>query len=187
LKALKHSKVIDDDQLGTVVGKYIKGSTQKNMYLVEEVVKMNTDLKESNILSNLMDDFPQICKQDPIVVQTTFVYDHWKTTGEIIRYSDIPDTMYGGSLPVATKKRKSKKKVASEATEEEEASEPKHKKVKKEKANLQGVGSAMPTITEEVLDLEPVKVLNKRTRGGASSTSSLPMSPCARDFRVSIH
>ena len=85
--------------------------------------------------------------------------------------------MYGGSLPVATRKRKSKKKYASEAAEEEEAFEPKPKKVKKEKGTLQEVGSAMPTIQEEVMDLEPVKVLNKRTRGGASFASSLPMSP----------
>jgi len=34
----------------------------------------------------------------------------------------------------------------------------------------------MPTI-QEVMDLEPMMVLNKRTRGGASSASSLPMSP----------
>ena len=35
----------------------------------------------------------------------------------------------------------------------------------------------MPTIQEEVMDLELVKVLNKRTRGGTSSRSSLSMSP----------
>jgi len=46
------------------------------------------------------------------------MFKHWKTTGDVIKYSDIPDTMYGGSLPIATKKRKSKKKAASEATEE---------------------------------------------------------------------
>jgi len=89
--------------------------------------------------------------------------------------------MYGGSLPIATK-RKSKKKAASEAAEEEEASEPKPKKVKKEKGTLQEVGSPMRTIQEEVMDLEHVKVLNKITRGGASSGSSLPMSP-----KPSIH
>ena len=75
LKALKLTKVIDDNQLGTVVGKYINGSTLKNMYLVAKVVKMNTDLKESNILSNLMDDYPPICKQDPIDVKTAYMYD----------------------------------------------------------------------------------------------------------------
>jgi len=177
LKALKLTKVIDDNQLGTVVGKYINGNTLKNMYLVEKVVKMDTDLKESNILSNLMDDFPPICKHDPIDVQTAYMYEHYKTTGDIIKYSDILDTMYGGSLPVATKKRKSKKKDASGAAEEEEASKPKSKKVKKEKGTLQEVGPAMPTIQEDFKDLEPVKVLNKRTRGGASSESSLSLSP----------
>ena len=122
-------------------------------------------------------NFSPICKQDPIDVQTAYMYDHWNITGEVIKYSDISDTMYGGSLPVATKKRKSKKKSASEAAEEEKASEPKPKEVKKEKGTLQEVGSAMPTISEEILDLEPVKVLNKRTRGGASSGSSLSLPP----------
>ena len=82
--------------------------------------------------------------------------------------------MYDTSLPTASKKRKSKKKATSEVAEEE-ASEPKPKKVKKEKAALQEVGYAMPTIQEEVLDLEPMKVLNKRTRGGTSTESSLSM------------
>jgi len=88
------------------------------MYLVEELVKKDIDLKESNILSKLMDDLPRFCKQDSIDVQTTHMFEHWKTSGDVIKYSDIPDTMYGGSLPIATKKRKSKKKAASEATEE---------------------------------------------------------------------
>jgi len=80
LEPLKLSKVVNDDQLGTVVGKYINGTTLKHIHLVKEVVKMETDMKESNILSNLMDDFPPISKQYPIDVQAAFVYDHWKTT-----------------------------------------------------------------------------------------------------------
>ena len=51
-----------------MVGKYINGNTLKNMNLVKEVVKMKTDMKESNILSNLIDDFPPISKQDLIDV-----------------------------------------------------------------------------------------------------------------------
>ena len=35
----------------------------------------------------------------------------------------------------------------------------------------------MPTIQEEVKDLEPMKVLNKRIRGGASFGSSLSLPP----------
>ena len=65
--------------------------------------------------------------------------------------------MYGGSLPVASKKRKAKKKATSEAADEE-ASEPQPKKAKKEKAKKEksasqvtDVGSAMPTIQEEVV------------------------------------
>jgi len=93
LEVLKMSKVVNDNQLGTVVGKYINGSTLYNMHLVKSVI----NLQESNILSNLMDNFPPICKQDPPDVRAHFVYDHWKAIEETIKYSDIPDTMYGGS------------------------------------------------------------------------------------------
>jgi len=107
------------------------------------------------------------------------VYEHWKTTGETIKFDDIRDTMYGGALPVAPKKRKSKKQATSEDVDEEESSEPKPKKAKKEKAvvKVNVVGSAMPTIQEEVQDLEPMKVLNTRTRGGTSTTSSASIPP----------
>jgi len=84
--------------------------------------------------------------------------------------------MYGGSLPIASKKRKSKKKATSEATEDEEASEPKPKKAKKEKF-VQGVGTSMPTIQEEAQELEPAKILNRRTRGGNSTGSSQSLPP----------
>jgi len=84
------------------------------------------------------------------------VYEHWKTTGETIKFDDIRDTMYGGALPVAPKKRKSKKQATSEDVDEEESSEPKPKKAKKEKAvvKVNVVGSAMPTIQEEVQEVE---------------------------------
>jgi hypothetical protein len=127
------SKTVNDHQLGIVIVKVINAFTRRKMLLIKKVTKLNTDLQESSVVSNLMDDFPPICKQDPPEVRAQYVYDHWKTTGEVIKYSDIPDTMYGGSLPIA-KKRKSKKKATSEvADEEEEASEPKPKKAKKEK------------------------------------------------------
>ena len=101
------------------------------------------------------------------------MYEHWKATGETIKYDDIPDTVYGGSLPIASKKRKSKKKATSEATENKEASEPKPKKEKV----AQGVGTSMPTIQEEAQELEPSKILNRRTRGGNSTGSSQSLPP----------
>jgi len=146
-----------------VVGKYINGSTLYNMHLVKTVIRMDTDLQESNILSNLMDNFPPICKQDPPDVRAHFVYEHWKANGETIKYSDIPDTMYGGSLPVASKKRKAKKKATSEAADEE-VFEPQPKKAKSA-SQVTEVGYAMPTVQEEVEDLEPVKIIEQRTRG----------------------
>jgi len=76
LEVLKMSKVIDDNQLGTVVGKYINGSTLYNMHLVKTVIRMVTNLQESNILSNIMDNFPPICKQDPPDVRAHYVCEH---------------------------------------------------------------------------------------------------------------
>jgi len=108
--------VVNDEQLGTVTSKIINVGTLRKMYLIrkEEFTKLNTDLQESLVVSNLMDDFPPICKQDPIDMQTNFILDHWERTGETIKIDDIPEQMYGGALPVA-RKRKSRKKAISEA------------------------------------------------------------------------
>jgi len=78
LKAFKQSKVVNDDQMGTVTGKIINACTLRKMHLIrkEEFFKLKTDLQESFVVSNLMDDFPPICKQDPIDVQTNFILDH---------------------------------------------------------------------------------------------------------------
>jgi len=88
--------------------------------------------------------------------------------------------MCGGALPVA-RKRKSKKKATSEVDDDDEASEPKPKRAKKEKqaSQEQAVDSGLPTIQDEVQDLEPAKILDKRTRSGktVSSSQSLPAQP----------
>ena len=57
-----------------------------------------------------MDDFPPICKQDPLM----FIKDYYEMTGQIIKISDILDEMYGGALPIA-KNRKSLKRKMTEA------------------------------------------------------------------------
>jgi len=46
------------------------------MCLVNKVVKLDYDLKESWIQSNKMDDFPPISKEDPPKVRAAYVYDH---------------------------------------------------------------------------------------------------------------
>jgi len=152
MKALKQSQVVNDHQLGTVTGKVINGHTLRKMLLIkkEDLIELITNLKESSVVSNLINDFPPICKQDPLEVRAAYVYQHWQRTGETIKYDDIPETMYGGALPVA-KKRKSKKKATSEANEDEEASEPKKKKAKKEKgaSSVQKIGSDQPTFKKK--------------------------------------
>jgi len=75
--------------------------------------------------------------------------------------------MYGGALPVA-KNRKTKRKVLTKDEYLDEASEQPAKKAKKAKTDKasEATGFGLSTIQEEVQDLEPVKVLNKRTKSG---------------------
>jgi len=103
LNALKEVNYFIDAQLGTVTGKIINGSTLKHMKLIkkEDHKVLSTDLKESPVLSNLMDDFPPICKKDPIEVQVMYMADYFERTGQTIKISDIPEEMYGGALPIA--------------------------------------------------------------------------------------
>jgi len=180
LKAVKQSKIIIDAQLGTMTGKIINGRTLIKMQLIKkkEFKEVNIDLKESYVVCNLMDDFPPICRQDPQEIRAHFVYEHWERTRETIKYDEIPETMYGGVLPIA-RKRKSKKKATSEAVDIEEASEPKKKKAKKAKNvhQEQATGSDVPSIEEEVSDLEPAKILDKRTRSGKTVGSSQSLPP----------
>lgn len=107
---------------------------------------METDMKESMIVSDLMLAFPPISKEDIHEVLVACVTDHYEKKREIINFSSIPDTIAGTALRIACKKMKSKKVISKE--DEAEASEPKPKKAKKEKAALQVniVQSTLPTI-----------------------------------------
>ena len=50
----------------------------------EDIKKLDTDMKESRAISNLMEGFPPIYKQDPLDVQLYYIHDHLKKTGENI-------------------------------------------------------------------------------------------------------
>jgi len=58
-----------------------------------------------------MDDFPPICKQDPLEVRVMFIKDYYEMTGQIIKISDILDEMYGGALPIARNRKSLKRKM----------------------------------------------------------------------------
>jgi len=40
-----------------------------------------------------------------------FIKEYYETTGQIIKISDIPDEMYGGSLPIARNRKSLKRKM----------------------------------------------------------------------------
>jgi len=95
LRGLSETRGFTDDILGTVTGKIINGSTLANMRLIkqEAATKLETDLKESRVSSNLMERFPPICKQDPLDVQLFYIHDHLQSTKEEIQLEDIPEEM----------------------------------------------------------------------------------------------
>jgi len=70
LRALSDTNVFTDKHLGTVTGKVINGSTLRHMKLIrkEDYKKLDTNMKESTAISNLMEGFPPIFKQDPLDV-----------------------------------------------------------------------------------------------------------------------
>jgi len=125
LNTLKEVNIFTDAQLGTITDKIINGGTLKHMKLIkkEDYTVPSTDLKKSAVVSNLMEDFPPICKQDPLDVRIYYILDHFEKTGQTIKLNDIPDTMYGGALPIA-KSRKSKKRAISEVEYVEDSPEP---------------------------------------------------------------
>jgi len=161
---------VSDEHLGTMTGKYINAKTLRSMGIVKKVEKLESDFKESHIVSDLMIDFPPISKEDNPEVLVSYVTMHYERTGEIINYNSILDTQVGVPLRVSSKKRKSKK-ISSEVVDD---AEPKPKKPKKVKIapQLNVVEPALPSIQEEVADLQPVKILNKRTRGGTSEVAA---------------
>jgi len=134
--------------------------------------KLDSDLKESRAISNLMEGFPPICKQDPLDLQLYFIHDHLQSTRENIQLEDMSDQMYGGALPVANS-RKSKRKLLSEVEYLEDDPEQPSKKAKKKKASVQS-DLSLPTIQEEARELGPTKVLSKRTRSGKEVEPSPP-------------
>jgi len=168
ISKLKKTGVVSDKDLGTMTGKIINGRTLRYMNIVEKAIVEENDMKKSDVISDLMEDFPPISKEDNPEVLTAYVITHFKGKGDIINYSVIPDTMGGAPLRVKGK-RKSKKVV--------EESEPKPKKQKKSKKapKLNVIEPSLPIIHKEIADLGPVEVLNKRTKGETSeATASQP-------------
>jgi len=187
LKDLSNVNFFTDEQLGTKTGKIINGRTLRNMNLIKKEVykKLSTDLKESDAMSNLMDDFPPLCKQDLIDVQMNFIKDHFATTGNRIRLEDVPETMYGGTLPVA-KSRKTKRKALTKDEYLVEAPEPMKAKKSKVASQEQLANPEVLIIQQEAQELDASEVPDKRTRSSKLADvpqTSLPQSSIPKKKR----
>jgi len=161
LKALKGVNYFTDAQLSTVTGKIINGGTLKHMKLIRK-----EDLKESSLISNLMDDFPPICKQDPLEVRVMYMKEYFEMTGQTIKISDIPDEMYGGALLIA-KSRRSKKRETTEAKYFEDAPEQVAKKAKVSKATASQpnpTASDVLSFQQEAQEMDASEALDKENR-----------------------
>jgi hypothetical protein len=99
LDRLSRVEALTDKLLDTKIGKFINAHTLLHMKLIREVTKLESDLSESNAKSDLMRDFPPICKKDPLDVQMYYIKEHFEATNERIRLEDVPEEMYGGVLP----------------------------------------------------------------------------------------
>ena len=165
LNALKKVNSFTNAQLGTVTGNIINGATLLHMKLIrkEDHKVFSTNLKESSVISNLMDDFPPICKQDPLEVRVTYMKEYFETTGQTIKISDIPDEMYGGALPIA-KSRKSQKRKMTEAKYLDDTPEQVAKIAKATAPQPNPTSSDVPSFQQEALEQDAFGVLNKKNR-----------------------
>ncbi|RHN58827.1 hypothetical protein MtrunA17_Chr4g0006621 [Medicago truncatula] len=160
LSALKDVGIYDNQKLGAVKGKIINGAALVNMRLISTCKKLDTDMHESDVISDLVTHHIPICKKDPLDVQRTFIMEFYKSYKKKIDLKDVPEEMYGGALPVAKGRKSKKKQITKEEYLADDATEKgaqKHQKAKKEKP-------AISTILEEEEDLDDVPLIKKRTR-----------------------
>ena len=109
LNILKTIGAVSDKQLATMVGKYINAKTLKSMKMINEVQKVETYLTKSMILYDIMEDFPPISKEDHPRVIAEYASWYFKETGRVIDIDNLPDTLGGPPLRIASKKTKSNK------------------------------------------------------------------------------
>jgi len=106
LKAIKFTGVASYHDLGTCTGRIIIGRMLGYMRIIDpsKVTVLETDVKESEIISDLMVDFLYISKEDPPYVLAANVYQHYQDTRDVIAYNHIPPKL-NVPLEIARKRR----------------------------------------------------------------------------------
>lgn len=140
----------------------------------DDYKKLSTNMQEFDAVSALMKDFPPIYKQDALEVQMHFIKEHFALTSTKISLREVPEEMYGGTLPVAKSRKIKRKPLSKEEYLEEGSKQPskKAKKEKKRKASEQLDTSELPTIQEKAQNLNAEEILTKRTRRTKDAATS---------------
>jgi hypothetical protein len=162
LDKLSSVEAFTDKLLDTKTGKFINAQTLKNMKMISNVTRLDTDLSESSAKFDLMKDFPPICKKDPLDVQMHYIKDHYEATNKVIRLDEVREEMYGGALPRARGRKSKRKMTAEEYLDVEKPA----KKAKTASDKLKIGGFTLPP-TEEVatpLVVPDQPVIPKRKR-----------------------
>jgi len=92
-----------------------------------------------------------------------YMKEYFEMTGQTIKISDIPDEMYGGTLPIA-KIRKSQKRKMTEAEYLDDTPEQVAKIAKAIASQPNPTASGVPSFQQEAQELDASEVLNMKSR-----------------------
>ncbi|RHN41344.1 hypothetical protein MtrunA17_Chr8g0365081 [Medicago truncatula] len=93
LQKVQDLGVSSDEELGTKTGKVVNGTMLGFMKIIwkMDVIISKNDLKLSARTTDLLDDFPPISLEDPLVVIAEYIAAYYKETGVPIKRDQIPD------------------------------------------------------------------------------------------------
>ena len=144
---IKDTGVASDKDLGTCTERILNGSLLGAMKIIykSEVEFLDSDMTESQVMSDLMSDFPPMSREDHQVVIEEVVAQHLKNIGVAIAWEQIPIKAYAPQKVIRRKRKQTK------SDDEEEEEEKPKKQAKKAKA----FKSAAFNIQKEVAELNP--------------------------------
>jgi len=122
-----------------------------------------------------MDDFPLISKEDPADVRAHFVYENWKLLEKQSSMMTSQTPCMVALFQLLLKRESQRRKQLQKLLKMRNLLNLSLRRLRRRK--MFGVGTFMPTIRKEAQELEPAKILNRRTRGGNSTGSSQSLPP----------
>jgi len=143
LETLRRNNLASDKTLRTRTGKIINGKTLQNMKIIKKFSPSEKDLKESDVQTKLMKDFPPIYKEKNPEVLAELIAGFVKESGGIIVDDDTPD------VPNETPLQVRGKRTHAEGSEAAGGQTKKSKKDKSESSNPDCIPVSAPKRKEE--------------------------------------